>query len=340
MENKRLKWADSLKGWLITLVVLGHAIQYTIGDACYENHIWNLIYSFHMPAFMAVSGFLAFRPSHKYGSGKECFSIIKRRFFQLVVPYFLWSLCFLLVNNEVTFTTLGYVILYPSKVLWFLWVLFCINVISIYGSWLAEKVKLKQEVLIIILCLILAGVMVVLEFRLFGFQYISYYFLFYVLGYYLHKYKEKFDTKNVVVMWVLGVCWFGLAWFWQMHEIPVFLKWAPLPESIIQYVYRYVSAVVAIYLLVVVSPRVLNYAKGWNRFFVSAGYYSLGIYAVHFIIVIGLAATIHSIVKTDSIAIALSFVVAMMISMIAIRLLNKWDLTARMLLGKYNSDRL
>ena len=96
MENKRLVWADSLKGWLITLVVLGHAIHYTIGDACYENHIWNLIYSFHMPAFMAVSGFLAFRTSYKYGSGKECFSIIKRRFLQLVIPYYpLLSMAFM-----------------------------------------------------------------------------------------------------------------------------------------------------------------------------------------------------------------------------------------------------
>ena len=31
MEKKRLIWADSLKGWLIILVVLGHTIQNTIG---------------------------------------------------------------------------------------------------------------------------------------------------------------------------------------------------------------------------------------------------------------------------------------------------------------------
>lgn len=72
MEKKRLIWADSLKGLLILLVVLGHAIQITLGAECDNNHLWNLIYSFHMPAFMAISGYLAFRPSG-LGGGQKCF---------------------------------------------------------------------------------------------------------------------------------------------------------------------------------------------------------------------------------------------------------------------------
>lgn len=61
MTMKRLLWADSLKGILIVLVVLGHAMQETLKAGCFENHVWNYIYSFHMPAFMAVSGFLNYR---------------------------------------------------------------------------------------------------------------------------------------------------------------------------------------------------------------------------------------------------------------------------------------
>lgn len=68
--NPRLFWADSLKGWLMLLVILGHAIQTVIPEACYQNHIWNLIYSFHMPAFMAVSGYFAYR-ANRYGGGKK-----------------------------------------------------------------------------------------------------------------------------------------------------------------------------------------------------------------------------------------------------------------------------
>lgn len=68
MERKRMIWADSLKGMLIILVVLGHAIQHTIGNDCYNNHLWNYIYSFHMAAFMAVSGYLTHRPEYKNNS--------------------------------------------------------------------------------------------------------------------------------------------------------------------------------------------------------------------------------------------------------------------------------
>ncbi|MCF0184022.1 MAG: acyltransferase family protein [Bacteroidaceae bacterium] len=57
----RLIWADSLKGWLMILVIIGHAIQTVLGTGCDTDHTWNLIYSFHMPAFMAVSGWLAYR---------------------------------------------------------------------------------------------------------------------------------------------------------------------------------------------------------------------------------------------------------------------------------------
>lgn len=73
MERNRLLWADALKGVLILLVVLGHSIQNTIGDACYINHLWNIIYSFHMPAFMAISGYLSFRVKDKVGGGKMVF---------------------------------------------------------------------------------------------------------------------------------------------------------------------------------------------------------------------------------------------------------------------------
>ena len=35
--NPRLLWADSLKGWLMLLVILGHAIQTVMPETCYQN---------------------------------------------------------------------------------------------------------------------------------------------------------------------------------------------------------------------------------------------------------------------------------------------------------------
>ena len=62
MGKKRVKWADSLKGILILLVVLGHSIQGVYGENVDSCLLWNVIYSFHMPAFFAISGFFV-RPA-------------------------------------------------------------------------------------------------------------------------------------------------------------------------------------------------------------------------------------------------------------------------------------
>ena len=43
--TKRLIWADSLRGILIVLVVLGHAIQAQLGGGCFDNHVWNYNHS-------------------------------------------------------------------------------------------------------------------------------------------------------------------------------------------------------------------------------------------------------------------------------------------------------
>ena len=61
MKENRIYWLDNLKWFLILLVVLGHAIQHTYADFG-QNCLFRAIYSFHMPAFMAVSGYLAWKP--------------------------------------------------------------------------------------------------------------------------------------------------------------------------------------------------------------------------------------------------------------------------------------
>lgn len=91
----RLEWIDSLKGFAILLVVMGHVIPWSIYE--FESIsktnpdsvlIWHIIYSFHMPLFMFVSGFL-FGLSH-YSSFKDFLIkivIIKGK--KLLVPYFI-----------------------------------------------------------------------------------------------------------------------------------------------------------------------------------------------------------------------------------------------------------
>lgn len=57
ISRNRISYIDQLKGIAIFLVVLGHVIEHNAGR---DNFLWTLIYSFHMPLFMFVSGYLAY----------------------------------------------------------------------------------------------------------------------------------------------------------------------------------------------------------------------------------------------------------------------------------------
>lgn len=60
MREQRNLLVDCIKGGAIILVVLGHCIQF-MGPSSYnffDNFRFKSIYSFHMPLFMAVSGYL------------------------------------------------------------------------------------------------------------------------------------------------------------------------------------------------------------------------------------------------------------------------------------------
>ena len=53
----RISFIDQLKGITILLVVIGHLIEHNAGR---DNFLWTFIYSFHMPLFMFISGYLAY----------------------------------------------------------------------------------------------------------------------------------------------------------------------------------------------------------------------------------------------------------------------------------------
>jgi fucose 4-O-acetylase-like acetyltransferase len=56
---------DTLKGFLIILVIMGHIIQ-TIDPGDFINHgVMGLIYIFHMPLFILISGYLTHSPEQE-----------------------------------------------------------------------------------------------------------------------------------------------------------------------------------------------------------------------------------------------------------------------------------
>ena len=65
---------DVAKGIAILLVLLGHTIQFASGEEFekaslfYNNIVFKTIYSFHMPLFMVISGYLYYNSINNYMS--------------------------------------------------------------------------------------------------------------------------------------------------------------------------------------------------------------------------------------------------------------------------------
>lgn len=87
----REEWIDRLKGILITLVVLGHAVgsaAITADESVrpFFSGVYRVIYLFHMPAFFLLSGMLWKRPTGSFGA----FALRKMK--RLLVPFWVFGI--------------------------------------------------------------------------------------------------------------------------------------------------------------------------------------------------------------------------------------------------------
>lgn len=111
--NTRDYLFDNYKVLLIVLVVMGHFIE-----PCYRNNEflytlkW-LIVSFHMPAFIFISGYFSKR--------KLKFSVILKK---LLVPYIVYEFVYYFFYIFVLHKETGLYLLYPKFSLWYLLALF------------------------------------------------------------------------------------------------------------------------------------------------------------------------------------------------------------------------
>ena len=244
------------------------------------------------------------------------------------------------MKGEYTLPSAGEMLLYPDRSFWFLWVLFWICVIFNLTQLVASKLKMKEMALILGTCFLLFGVMVVMEIRVLGFQFLAYYFLFYTLGFCLHKYEDSSLLKGMCkpyVMATLTTLWAFLAWGWTMHGLPSWVPEIPhVPSTLLQYAYRGFTALVAIVVLIGAAPKALNGTDKLNQMICTLGVVSLGLYVVHLSIMGYVVTAVQSVLPSigNWTCVALAFVVALAISYLVVWLLSTNKHTARIFLGK------
>lgn len=104
-QKKRIDWIDYSKGILITLVISGHAIP---EFGLHLDFLEKIIYSFHMPAFFILSGYL-----FKFDACLEKKKFINKKAKQLLLPYLMFCVLILIchaakqliLHNDIAFFT-------------------------------------------------------------------------------------------------------------------------------------------------------------------------------------------------------------------------------------------
>jgi len=117
---------DSIKGLLIILVILGHVIT-TLDNNNFINHgVMGLIYVFHMPLFILISGYLTKNPDQQSAQGM--WKGVLRIFIPLVIFHVLSSIRVSLTGGSFR----NAMIYFPYGVLWYLMCLIYWRVILYY----------------------------------------------------------------------------------------------------------------------------------------------------------------------------------------------------------------
>lgn len=131
MDKKESFYWDLVKGAAIFLMLWGHCIQYcALDDLSYMgNRVFRTIYSFHMPVFMLVSGYLFSFSFRKRDLEDLLHHRIRGMLHPIVMATFFNNVLLLLprylLNDHVDFLW-GSLFLGIGESLWFLWaVLYC-----------------------------------------------------------------------------------------------------------------------------------------------------------------------------------------------------------------------
>lgn len=202
--KKRLDYIDKAKGFLIILVVIGHIWQ--------SGPVFDVIYSFHMPAFFLISGLLL-NETRSYE--KKFGSYLLSRLRSIGIP-FIWIEILGCITDIVRHGALlnvkGYVfntliLDFNDPNLWFLLTLFLIELLFF---WMIKAVKRKTLLFAMAACLFVLSFFVPKSnpyIAAFGRAF--YYLLFFAFGFCWSELVKKFNAVacgvSIAVVFAVGL---------------------------------------------------------------------------------------------------------------------------------------
>ncbi|OXB05066.1 acyltransferase family protein [Flavobacterium pectinovorum] len=143
-KNTRIKNIDLLKGILIILVIIGHVIQGALSESIWRT----LIYSFHMPLFIGITGYLL---NINTISELNLYDLFKKYFLRIILPWIIAFISYYIIScilgtNLFSIAKFKNSIIYPFYHLWFIpgflsWILL---------TWLFKKLFTNYNIILIL----------------------------------------------------------------------------------------------------------------------------------------------------------------------------------------------
>ena len=249
METKRFSQIDICKGIGIVLVVLGHALKQTGSSNTAVRAIISVIYSFHMPLFFMLSGFVSIKILG-LADRKQRFSYIGQRARRLLIPYAVMSLLYIPLKIAMSsYAIVPYTLQdtwriligdSPNTAVWFLFILFFCCAVA------ALAVRDETLVPVLAAAFLFSAASYILDWQI----RIPRYFFYFILGLWIRKYYETWqalieDVKAVLIYlvlfiaanvfgWFYGGMWFMLTAITGIHLILAFASWIDWKSDVLK----------------------------------------------------------------------------------------------------------
>lgn len=268
---------DILKGFAIFLVVIGHLMQVSMLD--YDHNIlWRFIYSFHMPLFFFISGFLSFY------SKTDGYDLILKRFNSLIIPFFIWSIIYFFCKDDFNLNFINYlieIVKVPDKSLWFLWALFFCYLLLFVVKKTTKYIYISLAIISVLLLIF----SIIVKDKIFGINLISKQFPFFIMGYLFNNYKDVlFQIINKFKIFILLI-FIIAASFWMRKEDPLFYSYINL-GPLFKLAYVFIVGVLGILSSLVLIINIKDSSNNYLQLILSfIGKHTFSIYAVHTLLV-------------------------------------------------------
>lgn len=334
MRN-RDKSIDILRGFATFIVVIGHVFQ--MFEDYETTYLFKIIFSIQMPLFIAISGYSTFF-SRKIKNKSELLMHIRKKTVQILVPWFVWSILVYIFKADMPIIDyIHFVAYHMESAYWFLFSLWCINIIHTLSYYVSNILlnKICNKILTIVIHVFFLSIVLFIGMKLgitfLGIKYTLYYYVFFIFGEKIAHFYNGHSSFNKNVNTIISAISF-LIYFFLSSKYNTYL----MEDSFFNILLRLIiSATGCVYLFYLAKSINVSYKSIILDYLDSLGKYSLEIYVIQIFTLKIVPITNISISSIEGyIMIVFDSFIVMFFSILLLKLINANKLLRKILFYK------